>query len=126
MNRPASHSLHRLVAIAMPLVFVVGCSSVPPPTEAMALARAAVDQAQASDAPELAPVELNEARAKLTRATQALDAKEYEQARRLAQGAEADAQLAQARARSAKSGKAVAELQESIRVLREELNRKSN
>ena len=126
MDRSARYSLQRLLLGAVPLVLVAACSSVPPPTEEMALARAAVDQAQASDAPELAPVELNSARAKLTRATQAMDAKDYGQARRLAQESEADAQLAQARARSAKSGKAVAELQESIRVLREELNRKSN
>ena len=126
MQLTFKRTLRGIAVSSLPLALFAACSSLPPPTDQIAVARAAIDQAQANDAPELAPVELNNARGKLTRATQAMNTKDYEQARRLAQQAEADAQLAQAKARGAKTAKAVAELQESARVLRDELNRKTN
>jgi hypothetical protein len=63
------------------------------------------------------------ARDKLARANVAMAAKEYDVARSLAEEAEVDAQLAAAKARSGRSTKAAAELQDASRALREEMNR---
>ncbi len=57
------------------------------------------------------------------RANQALAAKDYKTAQDLANQASADAQLAQSKASSSKATMAADELQQSIRALREELNR---
>jgi hypothetical protein len=66
---------------------------------------------------------MQSAREKLMRANQALAAKDYKTAQDLATQASADAQLAQSKANSAKATSAADELQQSIRTLREELNR---
>lgn len=76
-------------------------------------------------APELAPAEMRSARDKMDRANAAMSAKDYELARLLAEQAQADAQLAVTRARSAKAQKAAAAVQEDSRVLREEIERKA-
>lgn len=65
------------------------------------------------------------AREKLDRAKLAMSKEDYDTARNLAEEAQVDAQLAEAKARSGKARKAADELQEGIRVLREELNRKT-
>jgi hypothetical protein len=57
------------------------------------------------------------------RANQALAAKDYKTAQDLAVQAQADAQLAQSKANSAKATTAADELQQNIRLLREELQR---
>jgi uncharacterized protein YqfA (UPF0365 family) len=59
----------------------------------------------------------------MMRANQALAAKDYKLAQDLAAQAQADAQLAQSKANSAKATAAADELQQSIRVLRDEVNR---
>ena len=59
----------------------------------------------------------------MMRANQALAAKDYKLAQDLAAQAQADAQLAQSKANSAKATAAADELQQSIRVLREEATR---
>lgn len=107
-------------------IFLTGCASSPPaPTEQMAVSTAAVAQAVSAGAPELAPTEMRTAREKLDRANVAMGAKDYEQARLLAEQAQVDAQLAVTKARSSKAQKAAAALQEDSRVLREEINRKA-
>jgi hypothetical protein len=50
--------------------------------------------------------------------------KNYVLAKQLAEQAEADAVLAEALARSTRSERALAEVRESVRALREELNRR--
>jgi hypothetical protein len=113
-------------ALAFLALGITGCASVPPPTEQMALSRDAVSEAQSVGAAEHAPVELSAAQTKLSAATAAMARDENLKARRLAEEAEADANLAATKARTAKAKAAVAELQEGIRVLRGELDRKSN
>ena len=115
----------QLAMIAGALVVLSACASTPPPTEEVALAGAAVNNASTAGGAELAPAEMRTARDKLDRAKVAMTAEKYDDALLLAQQAQVDAQLAEAKSRSAKSRKAADELQESIRVLREELNRKS-
>jgi len=103
-----------------------GCADkVPPPTQQVTMATQAISQAESSGAFDLAPLELKSAREKLTQAKLAMEQEKNDQARRLADEAIIDANLAEAKARSAKSQKVVEELKESIRILREEINRKS-
>jgi hypothetical protein len=104
---------------------MAGCASVPAPTEQLAVSKAAVANAVGAGGTEFAPAEMRTAQEKLDRANQAMAAKDYERARWLAEQAQVDAQLAVAKARSAKAQKAAYALQEDSRVLREELNRKS-
>ena len=104
---------------------MAACAGVPAPTEQMALSTAAVTRAAGAGGTETAPAEMQMARDKLDRAKLAMTKEDYDSARGLAEEAQVDAQLAEAKARSGKAGKAAAELQESIRVLREELSRKN-
>jgi uncharacterized lipoprotein YajG len=104
---------------------LAGCADkVPPPTQQVTMATQAIAQAESSGAFEFAPVELKSAWDKLSQAKLAMDKEENDKARRLADEAMIDANLAEAKARSAKSQKVVEEMKESIRVLRQEMDRK--
>lgn len=83
------------------LLLLGACAGTPPPEDAMATAKLAVERAEASQAPQEAPLELQQARDKLDQAEQAIAEEEYEEARRLAQEAAADAGLAEAQAERA-------------------------
>lgn len=115
--------------IMMLLLAVLGLSAcgtkVQPPDLQVSQATTAVTEAEGVGAYESAPVELEAARVKLDQAKQALQRKDNLAARRLAEEAAADANLAQAKARTAKSRKSVEALQEGIRTLQEEVDRKS-
>jgi len=110
------------IAVAASLT---GCASVPPPTEELALSRAAVANAVSAGAREFAAPDLSAAEDKVAKADQMMSAKNYEAALWLAEQAHADADVAAARARSGKAQKALFAAQEDSRVLREEINRKS-
>ena len=106
------------------IVVLAGCAAqTPTPETQVTLATQSITQAERSGAVEFAPVELQSARDKLSQAKLAMNKKENLKARRLADEAMVDANLAEAKARSAKSQKVVAELKESIRILQEEMNR---
>jgi hypothetical protein len=105
------------------LVLLSACASAPPPHEQMAIGRAAVERASGSAAAE-APHELTTARDKIARANVAYANKDYALARELAEQAEADATLAEAQARSERSSRALTEVREGIRQLRDEMARK--
>jgi acyl-CoA synthetase (AMP-forming)/AMP-acid ligase II len=111
--------------IALGAALMLGCASVPAPTEQIALSKAAVANAVSAGAPEFAAPDISSAQDKLARANLAMVAEDYESARWLAEHAQVDAELAAAKARSAKAQKAAFAVQEDSRVLREELNRKS-
>ena len=114
----------RLLCGAAALMGLAACASQKTPAVAdVAVSRSAVESATSAGAAELAPDEMQSARDKLMRANQALAAKDYRTAQDLATQASADAKLAQSKANSAKATNAANELQESIRVLREELSR---
>lgn len=114
-----------LCAIAAMLALGACASQKTPATADVAVSRAAVENATSAGAADLAPAEMQSARDKLMRANQALAAKDYGVARDLANQASVDAKLAQSKANSAKASTAADELQQSIRVLREELDRNS-
>lgn len=122
-HRPAMPSRGlRLGLMATLVLGLAACASVPEPREQMAVSRAAVERASGPAAAE-APVELAAARDKITRANAAIAAKDFVLARQLAEQAEADATLAEARARATRSTTALNEVRESIRVLRLEMSR---
>jgi hypothetical protein len=89
----------------------------------MAVAKASVQRAEQAGAPEFAPVELAAAREKLVRADKAVAERHAIVATQLAEQANADAQLAEARALQEKSHKAALEFDASMVALRQESNR---
>ena len=106
------------------LLGLAACASDKAPATAdVAVSRAALANATSAGAADLAPAEMQSAREKLMRANQALAAKDYKTAQDLATQASADAQLAQSKANSAKATSAADELQQNIRMLRDEVNR---
>jgi len=120
---PAQASRRLLpAAAACALLLLAACASEPPPSEKMAVGRAAVERVAGPAAAE-APDDVAAARDKINRANVAMANKDYPLARQLAEQAEADAALAEARARSQRSSEALAELRKSIQMLRTELSK---
>jgi len=122
------HTAQRLAPPALftgMLILMSACASTPPPTEQVAVTTSAVVSATSAGGAEVAPVEMQMARQKLDRAKVAMTAKDYPLARSLSEEAQVDAQLAEAKARSAQASKAASELRESVRVLREEIDRQT-
>ena len=124
LPRPYARPLAAAASLAA-LWAMAACASAPVPDEQLALSRAAIVQAVAAGAPELAPAEMGMARDKMARAEQAVTAKEPARALTLAQQAQADAQLAEAKAQALKSRRAADALQEASRALREEMARQT-
>ena len=93
--------------------------------EKIAVAKASVQRAEGSGAPELAPVELAAARDKLARAEQANTARNLLPAPQLAEQANVDAELAEATAQQQRSHKAAMEFDTSMETLRQESMRSS-
>ncbi len=117
--RPTALTMTLLVAS---IAVLSACASTPPPTAQIAVARASVERATGPAAAE-APLEMAAAREKLNRANAAMAAKDYALAKRLSEEAEADATLAEARSRSVRSGRALTEVRDGVRMLREEMAR---
>lgn len=109
---------------ALALLALGGCATTSnAPVEQLAVARSAVNDAASAGSAEYAPVDLRSAQEKLDRANAAMADKRYDDARRYAESAEADAKLAAVTARSAKAQRAVNEVESGIRALREEIAR---
>jgi hypothetical protein len=89
------------------LMSLGACSSTPSPEPALAAGTASVEAARSSGAPELASVEINNARSKLEKARLLAQAGKQKEAIRMAEQADVDAQLARARAGSERSMRAV-------------------
>jgi galactokinase len=113
------------LACAALVVMLAACASSQkaPATADVAVSKNAVENAVSAGAADLAPEEINAARAKMMQANQALAAKDYKLARELATQAQADAKLAQSKANSTKATTAANALQDDLRVLREEVDR---
>ena len=112
-------------AIGLGAVLVVGCATVPPPTERIAISKVAIDNAVSAGGAEFAPAEMNSARDKLAKANVALSVNDYAGAKWLAEQAQVDADLAASKSRTAQAQKAALAVQEDGRVLQQELDRKS-
>jgi hypothetical protein len=105
------------IAAAMGLA---ACASTPVPNEKIAVAKASVQRAEQSGAPELAPVEMAAARDKLARAEKAAADRDEQPATQLAEQANVDARLAEATAQQQRSHKAAMEFDASMQALRNE------
>jgi hypothetical protein len=120
---PLTQGLAGCAAIVMTLA---ACATTNPlADERIAVAKASVQHAEESGAPELAPVELAAARDKLARAEKANTDRQGLPATQLADQANADAQLAEATARQQRSHKAAMEFDASMLALRQESMRTS-
>jgi hypothetical protein len=103
--------------------FALACESTPPPRDAIAEAEAAIAQARARDADEHAPLSLRKAEDKLEQAKAAArDDDTYGTARRLAEQAQVDAQLALVESEKAQAEKNFEELERTTRALDEEID----
>jgi Domain of unknown function (DUF4398) len=126
MRRSSGISLNwRTLSFVCGILVAGGCSSARPPTATVAQAELAVKEAGQSKAPEYAAGELNIAREKFDRAKRAMDKEDYEEARRLAEEALVDAQLAETKADAESTRNAAQELRKTLDSLRGEAERQS-
>jgi hypothetical protein len=107
------------------IISLTGCASIPAPTEQIATSKSAVNKALSVGGSEFAPLQLKSALDKMESAERAMGEKNYVLARQFAEQAQIDAQLAQVMARTGKAQKAADALQESSRVLRQEIDRQA-
>jgi hypothetical protein len=107
------------------LMTAAACATTPIPNEKIAVAKASLQHAEQSGAPELAPVEMSQARDKLSLAEKAAADHDAQPATQLAEQANVDAQLAEATAQEKKSHKAAMEFDASMQALRQESLRNS-
>ena len=115
-----------IAACAATAVVLAACAATSPiADERIAVAKASVQRAEGSGAPELAPVELAAARDNLARAEQANASKNLLPATQLADQANVDAELAEATAQQQRSHKAAMEFDASMQALRQESMRSS-
>ena len=112
----------KTLAATSVIALLAACAGDPPKTQ-MAVGQASVERATGPAAAE-APIELAAARDKIARANVAYANKDYTLARQLAEQADADANLAEAQARSVRSDRALVAVRDSIRQLREEMARR--
>jgi hypothetical protein len=125
MKADRSKLVRGAMIVAATVLTVAGCASTPIPNEKIAVAKASVQRAEQSGAPEYAPVELAAARDKLTRAEKAASDRAAQPATMLAEQANVDAQLAEATAMQQRSHKAATEFDSSMQALRQESMRSS-
>lgn len=98
-----------------------GCATQPPiPSEQITKARTLVEQADKADAQRYAAADLQRAHDELSNAEKAVNDHKYADARRYAEDAQVDADLASARASSGEAQRAAQEVNRSIESLRQE------
>jgi hypothetical protein len=114
-----------VAAFAVTVVALAACASNPVADEKIAVAKASLQRAEASGAPEFAPVELATARDKLAGAEKANADRKLQPAAMLAEQANVDAELAEATAQKQRSHKAAMEFDMSMQALRQESMRSS-
>lgn len=111
--------LPKLAAAALGALLLVGCAG-NPPTAQFALTESAVNSAVSAEATEYSAVEMRSAREKFKQAEMAMQEKDYDKARVLAEQAEWDARVAERKARAAKTQKALKDASQGVEDLREE------
>jgi Domain of unknown function (DUF4398) len=94
-----------------------GCTTAKPPAEALSKAELDVRAASEARADEFAPMNLQSARDKLEQSKQAMAAKRYEEARRLAEVSQVEAELAGAKAEAEITRRAAEQLLRRIDAL---------
>lgn len=111
-----------LSAIALAAAAALGgCASQPKPTAQLVRANTLVSQAEKNEAQRYAAADLQRARDELSSAQTAESDGKYDNARRLADRAAADADLASARAASGKAEESAGQVRHSIDTLKQQL-----
>lgn len=109
------------------LLALSACSdSTPRPDDAMARAKAAVDEATTAGSAQYAAVDLNDAQTKLQSANQAETQGDYKQARYMAEDSEADADLALAKTQAAKAAESARQVRQGNQALQDQVNTPNN
>jgi hypothetical protein len=125
-----SFSLRTLVlATSVPLVSVLagGCATErAKPTQELTKARSVIEQADKGNAQRYAAADLQRAHDELSSAERAANDRKNDDARRFAEKAEVDADLATARGNSGEAERAAQEIRQSIDTLRQESKRPTN
>lgn len=111
----------KYLAASSLLMVLAGCAGIPAPTDQVELTRNAVSRAVTADATQYAPAEMKSAQDKLYAVERALGEKNFAAARTLAEQAEADANLAERKARAAKAQQQLHNAQQGIEVLKQEM-----
>ena len=116
----------RLVTALTGLLTLAACASTPPPpTQALQAAENAISNAEQARVAEYASVELNEARENLAAARKAVQDEDMERAERLAEQSRVNAELADAKAGLIRAKAINEEMETSIEVLKQEMQRGS-
>ena len=107
------------------LFFLSGCAGVDtaPVKQNLAMAESAIKDAQTDQALTHAPLEMKMAEEKLSAAKTAFENEQYQEADWLAEEALADANLAEAKARSIRTHDTVRELEQTIQIMQNEVQR---
>lgn len=111
----------RLLAGATLLALLSACATTPPDPTLLDNARNAIAQAESANAEEYAPIELRYARERLQSAAAALENDRPDDARRLAEQSEIEAQLALARTRAALARAELQRKQDELEQVRNDL-----
>ena len=115
---------HLVPVVALVCTLAGGCATEgPQPTAAMARARTLVEQADRAGAQRYAAADLQRAHDELADADKANGEGKYDEARRYAESAEADADVASARATAGDAQRAAHEVRQSNETLRQESDR---
>jgi hypothetical protein len=116
--------VRRLTGSATIALIVTACAAAPvPPTQELQAAQTAIESAEQARVADYASPELGEARDKLIAANAAVQREEMANARRLAEQAQVDAQLALARSQAAKARLVNEEMRDSTNSLKVEMQR---
>jgi hypothetical protein len=122
-----SSQIITLSALALTCALSAGCATQGPiPTEQLTKARVLVEQADKADAQRYAPADLQRAHDELSSADKAVSDHKYDDARRYAENAQVDADLASARASSGEAMHAAREVSRGIDSLKQESERHPN
>jgi Domain of unknown function (DUF4398) len=124
----SARAMQRRLLIVVPAIalFTAACASTPPiPTASLQAAQQSITNAERVQAGAHAPVELGEARQRLSAAQSAVSEKKMLAAERLADEARAEADLAVARTGAVKATAVNADMERSNATLIEEMQRKS-
>lgn len=108
-------NLIRTAAVVLALGALTACSSTPAPKGELAVAQSTLQRISTS--PQVlahAPVELERARALQSKAEKAMDDKQYTEARRYAELAEAEARVAETKAQAAENAARLSQMQNDL------------
>lgn len=105
---------------------ISACSGTPKPKTEMALSNSALQNAQVAGAKKHAPIELRTAQEKQALADSAYSKDKFTTAKQLSEQAAVDAEYARAKSEAQKSRNAVEEVEDSIQLIRTELDRSNS